>query len=364
VLVVEDDPEVRDLLALILSDDGHRAAVVADGPSAMALVDHGSVRPDLLLTDYNLPNGMDGLAVAAKLRARSGSDLPVIMLTGDISTRALSAIAAQRCLQLNKPVKPPELTQAIQDLLRTGMPAAEAPAEAARSRNNPAPGPDAQVVFLVDDDRNIRDAIRTVLEDGGRTVRDFATGEAFLAAYSSGSGGCLLIDAYLPGMGGLELLQLLRGAGDPLPTIMITGSSDVPMAVRAMKAGAADFIEKPIAAAELLASIDRALERSRDSFKLLAWQADAAQHIAGLTPRQHQIMGLVLAGHPSKNIAADLGISQRTVENHRASIMRKTGAKSLPELARLALAAAVPEPAEAAHPARPGSAGLSAPTPA
>ncbi len=107
-----------------------------------------------------------------------------------------------------------------------------------------------------------------------------------------------------------------------------------------MKAGASDFIEKPISRDELLASVDRALEQSRDAEKLSAWREDAAGHIAGLTPRQRQVMELVLAGHASKNIAADLGISQRTVENHRASIMTKTGTKSLPALARLALVAA------------------------
>ena len=151
---------------------------------------------------------------------------------------------------------------------------------------------------------------------------------------------CLVIDAYLPGMDGIELLRRLDDAGHRLPAIMITGNSDVPMAVQAMKAGASDFIEKPISRDELLASVERALEQSRDSSKLLAWREDAANHVAGLTPRQRQIMALVLAGHPSKNIAADLGISQRTVENHRASIMKKTGSKSLPALARLALAAA------------------------
>jgi len=191
----------------------------------------------------------------------------------------------------------------------------------------------------VDDDLNLRDTVRSVLEEDGRVILDFATSEAFLAAYKPGSNGCLLVDAYMPGMGGLELLQHLRAHGDLLPTIMITGSSDVPMAVQVMKAGAADFIEKPMAGAELLVRIDRALERSRDTSKLLAWQASAAAHIAGLTPRQHEIMDLVLAGHPSKNIAADLGISQRTVENHRASIMKTTGTRSLPALARLALAA-------------------------
>jgi len=107
-----------------------------------------------------------------------------------------------------------------------------------------------------------------------------------------------------------------------------------------MKAGASDFIEKPIGKDELITSIERALERSRDSNKLLEWRESAVAHLAGLTARQRDVMERVLAGHPSKNIAADLGISQRTVENHRASIMKRTGSKSLPALARLALVAA------------------------
>jgi two-component system CheB/CheR fusion protein len=107
-----------------------------------------------------------------------------------------------------------------------------------------------------------------------------------------------------------------------------------------MKAGASDFIEKPVQTAELLSSIDRALAQGRDTGELMARREDAVTRLGSLTLRQHEIMALVLAGHPSKNIAADLGISQRTVENHRASIMTKTGAKSLPALARLALAAA------------------------
>ncbi len=328
LLVVEDDPEVRELLAMILTDDGHHVTTVADGPAALAAVERGC-RPDLLLTDYTLPNGMDGLAVATRIRARMGDGLPVIVLTGDISVPGGSPVTTHRCLQLNKPVKPAELAQAIQELLP----------ERALKELHPPGLADPHVIFLVDDDCNIRAALRAVLEDDGRTVQDFISGEAFLEAYQPGSDGCLLIDAYLPGMGGLDLLRHLRAAGDKLPAIMITGSSDVPMAVEAMKAGAADFIEKPIGAADLMISIDRALELSRDSSKLLASQASAAQHIAGLTPRQHQIMDMVLAGHPSKNIAADLGISQRTVENHRASIMKTTGTRSMPALARLALAA-------------------------
>jgi two-component system CheB/CheR fusion protein len=181
--------------------------------------------------------------------------------------------------------------------------------------------------------------VRTILEEEGRTVKDFMSGEAFLQAYRPGSAGCLVVDAHLPGMDGLELLRRLRAGGDLLPAIVITGRSDVSMAVAAMKAGAADFLEKPITAPDLLANVARALERATNAGAFIAWQNNAAAHIARLTPRQHQIMELVLAGHPSKNIAADLGISQRTVETHRAAIMKKTGARSLPALVRLALAA-------------------------
>ena len=120
---------------------------------------------------------------------------------------------------------------------------------------------------------------------------------------------------------------------------MITGRSDVAMAVAAMKAGASDFIEKPASPQDLLASVGRAINRGRDANQRLSWKADAAGHLAVLTPRQQQVLTLVLAGSASKAIAFELGISQRTVENHRASIMRKTGTKSLPALARLALVA-------------------------
>jgi two-component system CheB/CheR fusion protein len=121
---------------------------------------------------------------------------------------------------------------------------------------------------------------------------------------------------------------------------MITGSSDVHLAVEAMKAGASDFIEKPIGADELIAGVDRALELSGDSMKRLVRQEEAAAHLAKLTRQQRKVMELVLAGNPSKIIAADLGISQRTVENHRSRIMKRTGAKSIPALARIAMTAA------------------------
>jgi two-component system CheB/CheR fusion protein len=146
-----------------------------------------------------------------------------------------------------------------------------------------------------------------------------------------------LVAGYLPGMTGLELLQHLQDRGYRLPAIMIRGNSDVTMAVQAMKAGASDFIEKAIGNDELLVGVERALEQSRDTAKLSIWRKHASERVAKLTPRQRQIMEMVLAGDPSKNIAADLNLSQRTVESHRASIMEKMGVKSLPALARLRL---------------------------
>lgn len=336
ILVVEDDPEVRELLELLLKGEGHRVAAAPDGAAALALIARGTIRPDLIVADYNLPNGMDGIEVTAKVRETLHRELPVIVLTGDITTGTLRRIASQNCVQLNKPIKPKELTQVIERLLPKSKSntrvRVQPPAEAGAHRDTP-------VIFIVDDDSEIREGIRSTFEAEGRKVEDYATCEAFLEAYRPGQEGCLLIDAYLPGMSGLELLRRLNGMGHRLPAIMITGNSDVPIAVEAMKAGASDFLEKPIASTELLASVNRALERSKDATKLSAWHTEAATRIAKLTPQQRRIMGLVLAGHPSKNIAADLGISQRTVENHRASIMKKTGSKSLPALARLAIAA-------------------------
>ena len=335
ILVIEDDPDVRELLDVFLVEEGHEVVTAYDGVRARELIAGGMVKPDLILADYNLPNGMNGAVVAAMIREELGRPVPAIILTGDISAGIASTVSFQHCVQLNKPVKLQELTQTIHHLLPLSRAVAHAP-----RHGEDAGGSGPPVIYVVDDDDSIRGAIRAVLEDDDRNVEDYETCEAFLAAFRPGRAACLVIDAYLPGMNGITLLRRMREAGHALPAIMITGNSDVAIAVEAMKAGASDFIEKPISRTELLASVDHALERSRDSGKLSAWHNEAASRVASLTPRQRQIMDRVLAGHPSKNIAADLGISQRTVENHRASIMAKTDTKSLPALARMAIAAA------------------------
>ena len=316
-------------------EDGHRVTTAADGAKALAVTMAEQLQPDVILTDYNLPGGVDGVLVAEKLRTLLGRDVAVIILTGDISTQALSTIASKDWLKLDKPVKLDELDRAVQCLLPK--------AAGITLTQQSAIVLGVPIVHIVDDDPIICTQLRELLEADGHSVQHYNSCEAFLGAYHPGSEGCLLVDGYLPGMNGLTLIQQLANTGHRLPTIMITGSSDVALAVAVMKAGASNFIEKPISSDELLASVARALEQSRDSGIRDAAHAEAIEHISNLTTRQREVMTLVLAGHPSKNIAMDLGISQRTVENHRSAIMKKTGSKSLPELARLIVTAEEPD---------------------
>jgi two-component system CheB/CheR fusion protein len=337
ILVIEDDPAIRETLQLLFEIKGYRVTVAADGKGALDLIARGTVRPAIVVADYNLPNGISGLDVAARLRDSFDSALPFLIVTGDISTETLRAIAGAGCIQLNKPIKAEELIDLVRAQLAAPRPKVDRPPKpepAAPTADELAP-----TVFLIDDDDALREAMCELIEQDGRPVESFPSGEAFLAAYRPGRKGCLLVDARLPGLGGLAILQQLKAEHHSLPSIMITGHGEVSMAVEAMKAGAIDFIEKPFRHDELLASIDRALDLARDSMALSTWREAAAARIAVLTPRERQIMDLVIAGQPNKIIAADLNVSQRTVENHRAAVMKKTRSKSLSDLVRLAIAA-------------------------
>src|SRR5208337_2303655 len=298
ILIVEDDREVREHLELFLNEEGYQTSTAVDGHDALGLLARGTTRPDLVLADYNLPDGMNGVQVCQKLRQELDRRIPFIILTGDISTETLRDITLHDCVHLNKPVKLGELTRAIEKLLtKPADPHVLPPRHSAEALS--ASG--GARIIVVDDDDQVREAIRAVLKDDGRVVDDYASCEAFLDAFDPGKSACLLIDAYLPGMSGLELLEKLHSDGHRLPAIMITGNADVPMAVEAMKSGALDFIEKPIGREELIASIERALELAQDSSKLLKLRESASAHLAGLTPRQREVMDRVLAGQPSKN---------------------------------------------------------------
>jgi FixJ family two-component response regulator len=192
-------------------------------------------------------------------------------------------------------------------------------------------------VFIVDDDSEIRETMRDMVERHGYSAAVFADGSEFLDAFRPGRSGCLIADAKMPGVGGLQMIERLKAMRSELPVIVITAYGDIAMAVRAMKAGAMDFLQKPVRQDELLNCIRRAFDESGEQAEG-AERREAEARMKGLTRRQKQILDLVLAGAPTKTIAADLNLSQRTVDNHRAAIMRKLGAKSLPSLIRIALA--------------------------
>ncbi len=338
ILIIEDDPAVRDSLELLLRTDGYRTVAAADGEEAIAIVARKDAPPEVVIVDYNLPRGLSGLQVLARLRERLGHDVPALVLTGDISTETLKEIARQGYVQRSKPMSAEDLTRLIRALLaerRSARPQASAPQPKTSTGSARPP-----TVFVVDDDAIVRDLLRGFIEQAGRPVEAYGSARAFLDAFRPGREGCLVVDCRMPDMDGMQLFERLRTDGHQLPTIMITGYGDVPLAVRAMRAGVASFIEKPVRGDDLLDAIDRALEETRDATEVAASRKAAATRIAALTPRQRQVMELVIEGKPNKEIAAVLGASQRTIENHRARVMNRTGARSLAQLIRLTLEAA------------------------
>ncbi len=194
-------------------------------------------------------------------------------------------------------------------------------------------------VFVVDDDQAIRSSLKWLIESVGLKVEVYATADEFMHDYYPGRAGCLLLDVRMPGMSGLELQEHLVQRQIHIPVIIITGHGDVPMAVRAMKAEAVDFIEKPFNDELLLESIRKALIVDEKQRGLQSQRADIASRLAHLTPREHEVMEMVTEGRSNKEIALDLGVSAKTVEAHRARVMEKMEAGSLAELVRMVLAA-------------------------
>jgi RNA polymerase sigma factor (sigma-70 family) len=196
-----------------------------------------------------------------------------------------------------------------------------------------------ETVFVVDDDQAMRGSLQWLIESVGMQVETFDSAHAFLDAYYPGRAGCLLLDVRMPGMSGLELQDYLSRREIRLPVIIITGHGDVAMAVKAMKAGAVDFIEKPFDDEQLLQSIRKALQFDERQRALQARKAEIAARLAELTPREHEVMAMVTDGRSNKEIAAALNVSAKTVEVHRARVMDKMRAESLAELVRMALIA-------------------------
>jgi len=192
-------------------------------------------------------------------------------------------------------------------------------------------------VFVVDDDEAVRKGLQFLIRSVGLNVETFATAAAYLDNLSPSRPGCLILDVRMPGMSGLDLLAHLSEQGIEMPTIFLTGHGDVPLAVRAVKMGALDFLEKPFRHQELLDLIQRAIRLDAQRRRESALRGEVRERIERLTPREHQVLDLIVAGEPNKAIAADLDISEKTVEFHRANVMKKMGVYSLADLVRMVL---------------------------
>jgi two-component system, LuxR family, response regulator FixJ len=192
-------------------------------------------------------------------------------------------------------------------------------------------------VFVVDDDEGVRNSMRFLLKSVGLPARALASAGEFLESYQPGQPGCLVLDVRMPGMSGLELQQQLNLRGAVIPVIFITGHGDIPMAVEAMQQGAFDFLQKPFRDQDLIDRIQRALERDARSRVALVEHARIRERLDSLTPREREVLALMTRGKPNKIMAAELGVSQRTVEIHRARVMEKSGAASLAQLVRMVM---------------------------
>ncbi len=192
-------------------------------------------------------------------------------------------------------------------------------------------------VYIVDDDDAVRDSLADLVDSVGLATREFASAQDFLEAYDPNRSGCLVLDIRMPGMSGLDLQDRLCDLQSSLPIIFITGHGDIPMAVRAMQRGAVDFIQKPFRDQELLDRINQALEKGTQTLALQEARNEVSDRIHSLTHREREVMEMIVEGRANKVIAIDLGLSQRTVELHRARVMEKMHARTLADLVRMVM---------------------------
>jgi two-component system response regulator FixJ len=192
-------------------------------------------------------------------------------------------------------------------------------------------------IYVVDDDAAVSDSIEALLSSVGFEAETFGSAREFLEGFDPSGAACVLLDVRMPGMDGVTLLESMGAIRRGVPVIMVTGHGDVPLAVRAMRAGAADFVEKPFEKARLLQCIEQAIKSAAPA--VIETDPNLTARFAKLTPREMDVMRQLVIGHPNKIIAANLGLSPRTVEIHRGRVMRKTGAESLSHLVRLAIKA-------------------------
>lgn len=321
VLLVVDDPLLRTTLSTLLELDGH--AVISGSADTAGEGAWTAPVPDVVIAAAHL-EGRSGIEAVHAIRSACGRPgLPAIVLSSTGRRQDLMAIDAAGMRHASEPFKGATLSRLIEEA--TGL----SPARP----NGGASGTEATDVHVVEDDPAVAQAMCRTLEEAGMRVTVFDSAEAFLDAFRPGQGRCVVVDVGLPGINGLELLDRLGGPRAPLRVVIATGRRDLRVATQAVRAGAAEVLEKPIRRKMLVETVRRALE-SRETGRDSQPDAEAQKRYGQLTDRERQVLALVVAGHANKEVAYRLTISERTVEGHRARVMRKMGARSLADLVR------------------------------
>jgi two-component system CheB/CheR fusion protein len=317
-------------LKLVLEQAGYRVVAVRYDAGQVKLDSGAGMLPEVIVAEFALLADDAAARVIEKMRTAMGPHTPIIVITNESSAELQSSPDRDPVTYLSRPASPEEITALVSQSLAEARTRFITP----RTRNRRSSN---QTTFIVDDDHLLLDAMSALLKVRDERTEVYSSAEGFLKSYATSRRGCLVVDDKLPGLGGVELLEELKDKGAMLPGIVITGHGDIAGAVRAMRAGAIDYIEKPVSAGQLLSAIERALEIDRELADKLARRQELRARYATLTEREREVLEHVANGASSKVIGRMLKISQRTVENHRSRVMKRMGANSLSDLIQAVL---------------------------
>jgi PAS domain S-box-containing protein len=339
IMVIEDDPALLGDLAMLVDSEGYRVVSMRRGEDAVAAISQAHRPwPTVIVTDQNLGSGMTGVETVRVIREEVGRPVPAVILSGDKSPATLAVIEEGGARYLGKPVKAQVLLDILKSMVGEGLPGWEKRELASvlpAAVVSPQPRLKTEYdVAIIDADLSVGEALRLALEQEGYDVVLYATGEAYAENALQIKARCIVLDLDLPDDDGIALISRFKAEQPDVPIICMTARGELSKAVRAMQMGAADILEKPISGPEIALSIVHAIARLPDR-GMAVERPKVEADLAKLTSRERQVLDGVLSGKPNKVIANELGISQRTTEHHRASLMAKLGVKSLAALVRL-----------------------------